>query len=136
MLVTEHAFSTLNVLRLFALPFADNAGSIRVLEKAGYAREGMLRSSSVKNGCRATRCSTRASTRLAEACEHRATMRKARRPRDLFRLPEVPAIVCRDDPETGSDAHLHDERKGFVYVARLTSSSRIGDQFTDPSCAS
>lgn len=49
-LVTEHAFTTLNFLRLFALPFADNQGSIRVLEKAGYAREGVLRCSSVKYG--------------------------------------------------------------------------------------
>ena len=52
MLVTEHAFSTFNVLRLFALPFADNAASIRVLEKAGYVREGILRFSSVKYGQR------------------------------------------------------------------------------------
>ena len=38
------------MLRLFALPFADNPQSIRVLEKAGYTREGILRSSSVKYG--------------------------------------------------------------------------------------
>lgn len=50
LLVTDHVFETLNLLRLFALPFADNAGSIRVLEKAGYSREGVLRSSSVKYG--------------------------------------------------------------------------------------
>lgn len=49
-LVTQHAFEQVNVLRLFALPFADNVASIRVLEKAGYAREGLLRSSSVKFG--------------------------------------------------------------------------------------
>jgi ribosomal-protein-alanine N-acetyltransferase len=49
-LVTDHVFTTVNLLRLFALPFADNAGSIRVLEKAGYVREAILRSSSVKNG--------------------------------------------------------------------------------------
>jgi ribosomal-protein-alanine N-acetyltransferase len=49
-LVTSHAFQSLNILRLFALPFAQNAGSIRVLEKAGYAREGILRASSVKYG--------------------------------------------------------------------------------------
>lgn len=49
-LVTENVFDTLNMLRLFALPFADNAGSIRVLEKAGYSREGLLHSSSVKYG--------------------------------------------------------------------------------------
>jgi RimJ/RimL family protein N-acetyltransferase len=53
MLVSSHAFATFNVLRLFALPFADNVASIRVLEKAGYVREGILRSSSVKYGqCR------------------------------------------------------------------------------------
>ena len=50
MLVTEYAFTHLNMLRLFALPFADNEPSVRVLEKAGYIREGVLRSSSVKFG--------------------------------------------------------------------------------------
>jgi RimJ/RimL family protein N-acetyltransferase len=49
-LVTEHVFSTVNMLRLFALPFADNTGSMRVLEKAGYVREAILRASSVKYG--------------------------------------------------------------------------------------
>jgi [ribosomal protein S5]-alanine N-acetyltransferase len=49
-LVTDHLFATTRILRLFALPFAANAGSIRVLEKAGYTREALLRSSSVKNG--------------------------------------------------------------------------------------
>jgi ribosomal-protein-alanine N-acetyltransferase len=49
-LVTAHAFDDRNFLRLFALPFADNPASARVLEKAGYTREGVLRSSSVKFG--------------------------------------------------------------------------------------
>jgi [ribosomal protein S5]-alanine N-acetyltransferase len=49
-LVTEHAFVQLNYLRLFALPFADNLASVRVLEKADYVREALLRSSSVKYG--------------------------------------------------------------------------------------
>jgi len=49
-LVSDYAFHTCNMLRLFALPFADNAQSIRVLEKAGYAREAILRASSVKHG--------------------------------------------------------------------------------------
>ena len=49
-LVTRHAFAELNMLRLFALPFADNTASRRVLEKAGYACEGILRASSVKFG--------------------------------------------------------------------------------------
>ena len=49
-LVTAHVFDAGNMLRLFALPFADNASSIRVLEKAGYVREARLRASSVKYG--------------------------------------------------------------------------------------
>ena len=50
MLLTAHVFEAENLLRCFALPFADNAGSIRVLEKAGYTLEGILKSSSVKYG--------------------------------------------------------------------------------------
>lgn len=50
MLVTEDVFRRRNLLRLFALPFADNIGSTRVLEKAGYVREGILRASAVKFG--------------------------------------------------------------------------------------
>lgn len=50
MLVTEDVFHRRNLLRLFALPFADNIGSTRVLEKAGYVREGILRGSAVKFG--------------------------------------------------------------------------------------
>jgi [ribosomal protein S5]-alanine N-acetyltransferase len=50
LLVTDYVFTTANLLRLFALPFADNAASARVLEKAGYVREAILRSSSVKYG--------------------------------------------------------------------------------------
>lgn len=49
-LVSEYAFAHMNMLRLFALPFADNVASARVLEKAGYVREGLLRSASVKFG--------------------------------------------------------------------------------------
>jgi ribosomal-protein-alanine N-acetyltransferase len=36
--------------RLFALPFAHNTASCRVLEKAGYALEARLRRSAIKNG--------------------------------------------------------------------------------------
>jgi RimJ/RimL family protein N-acetyltransferase len=49
-MTTEYLFRRANLLRLFALPFADNPASARVLEKAGYVREGILRSSSVKYG--------------------------------------------------------------------------------------
>lgn len=49
-LVTEHVFSERNMLRLFAVPFADNQASRRVLEKAGYECEGIMRAASVKSG--------------------------------------------------------------------------------------
>ena len=49
-LLTGHLFENLNMLLVFALPFADNTGSIRVLEKAGYVREATLHASSVKFG--------------------------------------------------------------------------------------
>jgi [ribosomal protein S5]-alanine N-acetyltransferase len=49
-LISTYAFEVCNMLRLFALPFADNRQSARVLEKAGYTREAVLRASSVKHG--------------------------------------------------------------------------------------
>jgi RimJ/RimL family protein N-acetyltransferase len=49
-LLTAHLFTTHNLLRLFALPFADNRGSTRVLEKAGFVCEGTMRASAVKHG--------------------------------------------------------------------------------------
>ena len=48
--VTAYAFGPLDLLRVFALPFTSNAASVRVLEKAGYVREGLLRSSAIKAG--------------------------------------------------------------------------------------
>ncbi|WP_235685345.1 MULTISPECIES: GNAT family N-acetyltransferase [Corallococcus] len=44
------AFECFDLIRLFALPFADNAASCRVLEKAGFQREGLMRQSAVKDG--------------------------------------------------------------------------------------
>jgi RimJ/RimL family protein N-acetyltransferase len=48
--VTDYAFRELDLLRVFAVPFARNAASARVLERAGYQREGTLRRSAVKDG--------------------------------------------------------------------------------------
>lgn len=48
--LTAEAFRTFDLTRIYALPFADNHASVRVLEKAGYAREGHLRQSAVKDG--------------------------------------------------------------------------------------
>ena len=48
--VCDHVFAHSDILRIFAEPFADNAASCRVLEKAGFAPEGILRQNAVKNG--------------------------------------------------------------------------------------
>lgn len=48
--VTAEAFETFPLLRIFALPFADNVASIRVLEKAGYVQEGRMPQSAIKDG--------------------------------------------------------------------------------------
>ena len=50
-LLTTHAFlSHPELRRLYAVPYATNAASARVLEKAGYVREGTLRQSAIKDG--------------------------------------------------------------------------------------
>jgi RimJ/RimL family protein N-acetyltransferase len=48
--VTAHAFHTHNLHRLFAGVFDWNPASMRVLEKAGYTREAVLRKSAIKDG--------------------------------------------------------------------------------------
>jgi len=48
--VTRHAVDRHGLTRLFALPFASNIASCRVLEKAGYTLEARLRRSAIKNG--------------------------------------------------------------------------------------
>ena len=48
--VTRYAIATHGLTRVFALPFASNAASCRVLEKAGYVLEGHLRRSAIKDG--------------------------------------------------------------------------------------
>lgn len=48
--VTARSFEPFGLSRIFALPFATNAASIRVLEKAGFVREGHLRQAVVKDG--------------------------------------------------------------------------------------
>jgi RimJ/RimL family protein N-acetyltransferase len=48
--LTEYAITTHGLTRVYAVPFAWNRASCRVLEKAGYVLEGRLRRSAVKNG--------------------------------------------------------------------------------------
>lgn len=49
-LLCAHGFDHMNLVRIFALPFAYNTASCRVLEKAGFEREGILRKNAYKNG--------------------------------------------------------------------------------------
>ena len=47
---TRFAFVAYELERLYAVPFASNIASCRVLEKAGYALEGRMRRSAIKDG--------------------------------------------------------------------------------------
>jgi RimJ/RimL family protein N-acetyltransferase len=48
--VTRHAVDQHQLTRVFAVPFAYNTASCRVLEKAGYVLEARLRRSAIKDG--------------------------------------------------------------------------------------
>jgi [ribosomal protein S5]-alanine N-acetyltransferase len=48
--LTRYAIAGHGLTRIYAVPFAWNAASCRVLEKAGYVLEGRLRRSAVKDG--------------------------------------------------------------------------------------
>jgi RimJ/RimL family protein N-acetyltransferase len=48
--VTDYAFANFDLCRVYAHVFDWNASSARVLEKAGYAYEGRLRKSVIKEG--------------------------------------------------------------------------------------
>ena len=48
--VTRYAMESCRLTRVYALPFASNIASCRVLEKAGYTLEARLRRSAIKDG--------------------------------------------------------------------------------------
>jgi RimJ/RimL family protein N-acetyltransferase len=48
--LTGHGFTALGVRRVFGKAFTRNARSVRVLEKAGYVREGTMPRSAIKDG--------------------------------------------------------------------------------------
>ena len=49
-LVTEYAFTQLDFVRIQASVYSKNPASMRVLEKAGYVKEGVLRNAVIKRG--------------------------------------------------------------------------------------
>jgi RimJ/RimL family protein N-acetyltransferase len=48
--LAEHAFAAHDLLRIYAQVFEWNGASLRVLERAGFQREGVLRRAAVKDG--------------------------------------------------------------------------------------
>ena len=48
--ICGYVFDKSDIIRIYAEPFAYNAASCRVLEKAGFQYEGTLRNNAVKNG--------------------------------------------------------------------------------------
>ena len=48
--ICRYVFEQTDILRIFAEPFAYNTASCRILEKAGFTCEGVLRHNAVKNG--------------------------------------------------------------------------------------
>ena len=48
--ICREAFSTFDLVRIYAEPYAENFGSRRVLEKAGFRLEGILRQRVCKQG--------------------------------------------------------------------------------------
>ncbi|MCI8506264.1 MAG: GNAT family N-acetyltransferase [Lachnospiraceae bacterium] len=49
-MICREAFSTFDIIRIYAEPFASNKGSRGVLEKAGFTLEGLMRNGIYKNG--------------------------------------------------------------------------------------
>jgi [ribosomal protein S5]-alanine N-acetyltransferase len=47
---TSYAFSNFDIVRVYAEPFADNPGSRRALEKAGFSQEATFKNNVIKNG--------------------------------------------------------------------------------------
>ncbi|MGB8965945.1 MAG: GNAT family protein [Candidatus Cybelea sp.] len=48
--ICRYAFEDLGLLRVFATPIVWNPASFRVLEKAGFEREGIMRNACIKDG--------------------------------------------------------------------------------------
>ena len=49
-IITNYGLHDLKLHRIFAEPYVTNPASVRVLEKAGFAREGTLRANAFKDG--------------------------------------------------------------------------------------
>ncbi|MEE1186856.1 MAG: GNAT family protein [Acutalibacteraceae bacterium] len=48
--ICDYVFTHTDIIRIFAEVYADNIGSCRVLEKAGFTLEGIMKNNAIKNG--------------------------------------------------------------------------------------
>lgn len=48
--VASYSFKNFDIIRAYAVPFSDNPGSRRALEKAGFKLEAILKQNVIKNG--------------------------------------------------------------------------------------
>jgi ribosomal-protein-alanine N-acetyltransferase len=48
--ITKYGFEELKLTRIFAVPMIHNPASFRVLEKAGFVREGIMKKAALKDG--------------------------------------------------------------------------------------
>jgi RimJ/RimL family protein N-acetyltransferase len=48
--ICDYVFEKTDIIRIFATPYANNIASCRVLEKAEFLLEGILRQNAIKNG--------------------------------------------------------------------------------------
>lgn len=49
-LIADYIFTNTDIIRIFAEPFSHNEASKRVLEKAGFQAEGVMKNNAIKNG--------------------------------------------------------------------------------------
>ena len=123
--------------RVYAVPFAWNTASCRVLEKAGYVLEARLRRSAVKDGKVTIRCSTRsspASRRSRRSVRRQPDWRGKEQPEDERRERKVQpwrmigrrgVRLRKPDQRRGSKHKDRRERRVFVMCA-VTLANEVG----------
>ena len=79
----ERIFAQTDILRIYAEPFAYNSGSRRVLEKAGFQKESVLKNNAVKNG------------KVLDMVMYSLTRGEGRYPVRRLSWEEIPAVIPR-----------------------------------------
>lgn len=49
-MICDKIFNQTDIIRIYAEPFSNNIGSRKVLEKAGFQLEGIMKNNAIKNG--------------------------------------------------------------------------------------